>query len=142
MVGVGPDLVSSQRDNCTRVPIPDNTRITAFGKGHTIGSSALVPVTTHLEGEWKYFLRAKSCSYYACISVFVVTEAGIIPRVDVQMAIEEGMGGADRLRRACMLDAGIEFLTAGLPAAAATHTLYDFVALVYIVREWGGSKQA
>jgi hypothetical protein len=38
------------------------------------------------------------------------------------------------------LRAGVEFLLHGLPAAAITHTLYDFVALVYIIREWGGSS--
>ena len=34
---------------------------------------------------------------------------------------------------------GAEYLGAGLPAAAFTHAAYDFVALVYIIHELGGT---
>lgn len=43
-------------------------------------------------------------------------------------------------RRARPARAGAEFLIHGLPAAATTHSLYDFLALLYIIREWGGSS--
>ena len=33
--------------------------------------------------------------------------------------------------------AGVEYLVAGLPAAAITHALYDWIALSYILRKWG-----
>ena len=37
---------------------------------------------------------------------------------------------------------GLEYLTAGLPAAAFTHFAYDWVALVFIIRELGGGSSS
>jgi membrane protease YdiL (CAAX protease family) len=35
---------------------------------------------------------------------------------------------------------GVEYLVAGLPAAAATHAVYDFAALLLTIRMWGGQS--
>ncbi|KAI7837463.1 hypothetical protein COHA_008721 [Chlorella ohadii] len=37
---------------------------------------------------------------------------------------------------------GVEYVLYGLPTAAATHFIYDWIALVFILREWGGSSGA
>ena len=35
---------------------------------------------------------------------------------------------------------GAEYLALGLPAAAATHAVYDWIALVWIVHKWGSAS--
>ena len=35
---------------------------------------------------------------------------------------------------------GVEYLVAGLPAAAATHAVYDFAAFLLTIRMWGGQS--
>ncbi|PRW32939.1 abortive infection [Chlorella sorokiniana] len=37
---------------------------------------------------------------------------------------------------------GVEYLLYGLPTAAVTHWIYDWIALAFILREWGGSSGA
>lgn len=36
---------------------------------------------------------------------------------------------------------GIEYLNCGLPAAAFTHGLYDFIAFVVVIQLWGSGGQ-
>ena len=37
---------------------------------------------------------------------------------------------------------GVEYMQHGLPAAAFTHTVYDFIAFVLIIQLWGGKEES
>jgi hypothetical protein len=39
----------------------------------------------------------------------------------------------------CIPHAGVEYLTCGLNTAILTHFLYDWIALIYVVQQWGSS---
>ena len=38
----------------------------------------------------------------------------------------------------CVAGAGVEYMTCGLNTAILTHFLYDWIALIYVLQQWGG----
>jgi hypothetical protein len=55
--------------------------------------------------------------------------------------MSSGDGGYDAGNRPPLspLCAGAEYLACDLSTAAITHWLYDWAALVYVLRQWGGA---
>jgi membrane protease YdiL (CAAX protease family) len=88
------------------------------------------------------------------LQTWIIQQSALVPGTSPELAVAAGVvvasvvfGAAHSVTPSYFVFAtaagalfGIEYLDLGLPAAAATHTIYDFIAFIAIIKVWGTSN--